>query len=378
MENKLKLTGKTPHGDLAKTLAERLRAYIVETGMAKGQRFLSHREICRLSGVSQVTARMAVKQLERDGVLENRAGQGQRGTFVRCDAALAGAISRPLSRRVGIILSPWDRQDAMVWNDSALLSGLVRGRDDDSLVQFLLLGYQQWRQEADIEQLVAHNGLDAIIWMYVGPQEIASVERLHQRNFPQVLLNVRPGGLKCAAVLQDDVGAARHMVASLRDEELGSLLILCSEAAMTPYAERMAAVEAALTARGGTLDLARVVRLPEVPYPTWAAAVLESQLAQWRPAAVLDLIGYTLPLRAAAERVGQQIGADFRLLSVHQLDAIEGTVDVPYRYYRYDLVAAGRRAFELACQQLQARTRLDGDQAEYLPFQVVDHLSPQS
>ena len=56
----LTINTAVPHGELARSLADKLRFYIAETPAPVGARLPSHREIAHAAGVSQVTARMAV------------------------------------------------------------------------------------------------------------------------------------------------------------------------------------------------------------------------------------------------------------------------------------------------------------------------------
>ena len=57
----LEINTAVPHGELAKSLADKLRFYIADTPVPVGGRLPSNREIARCANVSQVTARMAVR-----------------------------------------------------------------------------------------------------------------------------------------------------------------------------------------------------------------------------------------------------------------------------------------------------------------------------
>ena len=63
----LEINTAVPHGELAKSLADKLRFYIADTPVPVGGRLPSNREIARCANVSQVTARMAVMSLLRVG-----------------------------------------------------------------------------------------------------------------------------------------------------------------------------------------------------------------------------------------------------------------------------------------------------------------------
>ena len=53
-----------------------MRFYIADTPVPVGGRLPSNREIARCANVSQVTARMAVMSLLREGLVETRGGCG--------------------------------------------------------------------------------------------------------------------------------------------------------------------------------------------------------------------------------------------------------------------------------------------------------------
>lgn len=107
---------------LSRDLAGQLRDRIVQAGLQRGDRFFSHQETSSFAGVSKVTARMATKVLEREGILESRAGQG---TFV-IRAPGRNEPAAVTSKRIGIVLSQWDRQDRLAWDYREIMSGMVQ------------------------------------------------------------------------------------------------------------------------------------------------------------------------------------------------------------------------------------------------------------
>lgn len=92
------------YGELTRELIRELRRAISAGEYTVGTKLPSNRELAEQMSVSQVTARMAVLQLAREGVLEVRKN---RGTYVR--NAPPGTIPEKQGKpsRIGVILSPW-------------------------------------------------------------------------------------------------------------------------------------------------------------------------------------------------------------------------------------------------------------------------------
>jgi len=324
------------HGDLSKQLADKLRNYIVEQGLRPGGRLPSNREIAQQAKVSQVTARMAIKRLEKEGLLECRIGQG---SFVRCLPQVAEAKKRQATgRRIGVILSPWDSRDKLAWDNRDLISGLINEFCRTS-VQMIIFSYQQWLDYAthDPFAIITENDLNGLVWLHCSARETAFIAKLEERKFPQVLLNRRSAGLSCAAVLQDQTGMINDMVNRMTAAELESYLIICGDPAINPYQERYETLQKRLGA-GNHFDPRRILQLPEEPYPAWTPDLLRQQLDFWKCEIIIDLVGY-------AEIVGEIIKESHRpvhLVSVCPPDAWKQKCNFQYDYYSFDLCSAGR------------------------------------
>ncbi len=332
----LSLENAMNYGDLSRLLAEKLRDYIAEQGIRPGERLPSNREIARQARVSQVTARMAVKKLEKEGLLECR----KHGSFVRAHPEPAQRRS-VASKRIGVVLSPWDSREQLSWDSRDLIGGLINEFCRDS-IQMLLFSYPQWLDYAadDPFALIAENNLNSLIWLHCSMREIAFISRLEERKFPQVLFNRRCAGLSCPAVLQDQEGMMNDIVSRMSPEEKASHLIICGDPCLPPYAERYAALRKGLLATEN-FDSNRVLQLPEEAYPEWAIELLRRQIIDLKPRVLIDLIGYMENL-AAVGLVGEVSGP--RCVSVAPPDAWNSPPTFEYDYYTYDLRAAGRYA----------------------------------
>ena len=117
------------YGELTRELIRELRRAISAGEYTVGTKLPSNRELAEQMSVSQVTARMAVLQLAREGVLEVRKN---RGTYVR--NAPPGTIPEKQGKpsRIGVILSPWDTENTPAWDSKGSLDeekSALRQRD---------------------------------------------------------------------------------------------------------------------------------------------------------------------------------------------------------------------------------------------------------
>ncbi len=287
----LTINTAVPHGELARSLADKLRFYIAETPVPVGGRLPSNREIAGSANVSQVTARMAVLMLQREGVVETRGG---RGTYVIA-APSPGTLSPSggLPNRIGVVLSPWDSENELVWSTRMLMTDLLAsiGR---SCCKLMIISYADWLEyaENDPARMILENKLDTLVWFHVGVRETAFIAKLEQQQFRQLLFKRRPFGLSSPVIRQDDENAVRILLRALSGEERAGMLILSGDRMLSPYFIRLRAFEEEL----GPLAPERVLTLPEAPFPRWIGPVLKSELVRLRPKTVIDLVGAVNPL----------------------------------------------------------------------------------
>jgi DNA-binding LacI/PurR family transcriptional regulator len=328
---------------------------------------MSQREISEWANVSKVTARTATKRLEQEGLLVSSPGQG---TFVRCLPGSPEGGGLPIEvKRIGVVLSRWDENDRFSWENEDLFSGLfglVRASD----YQYLFMSYSQWQAIGDVEKLISNNQLDFLIWMDLSPSEIASVARLEERRFPQLLVQRFYKGVRCSAVLQDNAGAVEHMVSSLSDEQLRSCVVVAGEPDINPYDERLSAFRSALSQRLGNDAEATVLQVPELPQPRWAfEAVFREMFSRWKPKAILNFAGYCGELQAAAVDGGIQIGVDCELLTFNVPEEVKKVMSADYTLYDFDFREMGRVVFRTVDRMM--KNPADGPLIERVPFQVV-------
>jgi len=324
----LNFTLEAAHGDLSRALADTLKTSLFRQRVACGERMPSNREIAERAGVSQVTARMAVGRLCREGVLEARPGVG---TFV---AATPGELALPRQiglSRIGVVLSPWDSREEAAWDSRQMFGDIIGALHSESR-QLLIFTYGQWLEYADRcpEALITENALDTLVWFHNGPRETAFIVRLEQQKFRQLIFNRRQPGVRVPAILHDDNGVIDDIVGRLSDGELESLLLLLGNPEISPYCERLAAITAAFARRNRTFRPEQVIQLPEAPFPEWVTRMLPREIERARAEVVVDMVGCV----NLWPRFASALSVPPKLISLCPMDRGNENPDFHYTYYQ--------------------------------------------
>ena len=223
------------YGELSRALIRDLRKAISAGEYPIGSKLPSNRELAKQKEVSQVTARMAVLQLVREGLLEVRKNCG---TYVR--SIPSGSIPEKAGKpsRIGVILSPWDSENTPAWDSKGSLSEILKYVSRNEC-QIMIFSYSQWRKYAEKtpEDLITRNNLDTLVWFYTGPHEVRFILELERLHFRQLILNRRTFGLQTAAILLDEEAMAEDIPEILTKEERSSLLVISASTDIQPYAD---------------------------------------------------------------------------------------------------------------------------------------------
>lgn len=304
-----KLQQKHQYGELSRALIQELRKSIAAGELPVGTKLPSNRQLAERASVSQVTARMAVLQLAREGILEVRKNSG---TYVKSlpREIIAGGCRK--SQRIGVILSPWDTENTPAWDSRGSLSEILKYVSRNEC-QIMIFSYAQWRKhEAENpDDIITRNNLDTLVWFYTGPHEVRFILELERLNFRQLILNRRTFGIKATAILHDENTMAEDIVARLTEAERNSLLLISASRDVQPYADRMNALQKQLE-KYGCYDPDSVLILPEAKkegnFPEWTRFVLERELDRIRPKTVIDFAGYINYLSKIPDSFHAKIG----------------------------------------------------------------------
>ncbi len=321
------------YGELSRALIRDLRKAISAGEYPIGSKLPSNRELAKQKEVSQVTARMAVLQLVREGLLEVRKNCG---TYVR--SIPSGSIPEKAGKpsRIGVILSPWDSENTPAWDSKGSLSEILKYVSRNEC-QIMIFSYSQWRKYAEKtpEDLITRNNLDTLVWFYTGPHEVRFILELERLHFRQLILNRRTFGLQTAAILLDEEAMAEDIPEILTKEERSSLLVISASTDIQPYADRVGALRRQLE-KNSPLQSDFLLILPEARpegnFPEWTRLVLKNELERLRPKAVVDFVGYINYLSSFPDSFFAGIGNP-RFISTAPPTAWECRKDFHYTCY---------------------------------------------
>lgn len=321
------------YGELSRALIRDLRKAISAGEYPIGSKLPSNRELAKQKEVSQVTARMAVLQLVREGLLEVRKNCG---TYVR--GIPSGSIPEKAGKpsRIGVILSPWDSENTPAWNSKGSFSEILKYVSRNEC-QIMIFSYSQWRKYAEKtpEDLITRNNLDTLVWFYTGPHEVRFILELERLHFRQLILNRRTFGLQTAAILLDEEAMAEDIPEILTKEERSSLLVISASTDIQPYADRVGALRRQLE-KNSPLQSDFLLILPEARpegnFPEWTRLVLKNELERLRPKAVVDFVGYINYLSSFPDSFFAGIGNP-RFISTAPPTAWECRKDFHYTCY---------------------------------------------
>lgn len=360
---KFSLPKEKKRGALTQELAKQIRNYLKNSDLKPGDRIPTQRDIALAADVSQVTARRAINILEEEGLLEGSVGKG---TFLK---KTHQPHSSSGARRVGVVLSPWDSEESLSWNNAEILNGLIT-EITLSNMQFLLLPYRSWveRQRGDEQSFINNNGLDIIVWCYAGISDIPAISRLEERGFPQLCLFYRPYGLRIPVIGLDEHAIIKSMLDSLKPNEQESLMVLTSNPAAEPYRTRVEQLQLELKKRSIDLKEDAIMQLPESPYPAWATSAIAHQINSIQPKVIIDLMGCIAKSNEAILSLGLKLDEDLRLISVHPPRAAELDEVIPYSFVENDFSKVGEMVIKMI-KEIMAQEQPHTDTLR-IPFQI--------
>jgi len=363
-------------GSLYTELTKSLRQYIIEKGLTEGQRFLSHREISELAQVSRVTARLATKQLEKEGILESHGGQG---TYVRrLPSETAPDRGRRITRQIGVVLSKWDQVGALSWNDARMMPGILDSAHQNCTGIQLISHEMATGNPEQFDRYIQDRELNGLIWLSMRYPVAATAARWAERGLPQVAGLSRLPNLKIPLVTEDNRGAASQAVRRVLAEGHQRVLTIYADPHISSNGDRLAGVKEELGRQNVSWPKDHFLEIPEWPHPPWLSTVIREALSSVKPTAVLMLGAATPELVQAAKALGLKVGVDLRLISFHPPLVVEGEKPEQFTYFWPQLKEIGSRAVDLLLRtekEMERDRDLRPDWVETVAMDMVEYPS---
>ncbi len=322
-------------------LKAELAAMLREGRLQPGDRFFSHRQVAEASGVSRITAQMAIKELIRDGLLTQ---EPHRGAVVRQVPVDGEAVSR---WSVGLVLSQWDEEGALAWNDARIVPVMLE-RAAAKGVSLQMIPHAEAVGRPDVfDRRVTEAGFNGLIWISMRAPSAVTAARWGDQNVVQLAVQGRPTNLELPMVVEGNREAAAQALSALVDEGHRRVLVIHGDPGACTYRERVSAVSDGLAERGLSWGDECFLELPEAPHPAWVTLAIRDALERVKPTAVLHLCDGLLHVASAAEQAGLRCGVDLDVVSFVPPEALPRPVAFAYRYLAPRLREIGAKTIDL-------------------------------
>jgi DNA-binding LacI/PurR family transcriptional regulator len=313
-----------------KELRNRLAQMITDGKLKPGQRFYSYRNIANASGVSRITAQLAVKELIKDGLLKQNTPQ----STVVCDIHDQPDHAMQTTHTLGIVLSQWDTELEYSPTDSILLNVMLQSAAARN-IHLQIIPYTQAVGDADVfDQRVRQANLDGLIWLSMRIPSSLAASRWMGRELPQVCILSRPVSLQLPLVTEDNYQAVYDAINILADEGHQRMIVLHGDPQIQTYATRLDGLRDACDKRNITIPREAIIQSPEFPYPDWVELATHQAIERFKPTAILQLNNTTKTTVDAAAKLGMKPGRDFEIFSFAKPHPYGGPAPYPFRYFQ--------------------------------------------
>lgn len=348
-------SGKSP-------MYQQLRAHLadlIQQGQLKpGQKFYSYRNIAQASGVSRITAQLAVKELIKDGILIQKTPQS---TVVYDPSAKPIDQHQTAIHTLGIVLSQWDTETEYSPTDSILLNTMLQFAAKQNIHLQIIPHSQAVGDAEQFDQRIRDGKLDGLIWLSMRIPSSLAASRWMGRDLPQVAILSRPQSLEIPLVTEDNYQTVFDATNMLLDEGHERFLVLHCDPQIQTYHARLAGLHDAFSQRNMVLADDCMIQSPEYPYPDWVELAIHQALKRIRPTAVIQISNTGKTTVAAAAQLNMQPGKDFHIVSFAKPHSLGGPPPYPFRYFEPRLHDIAKQAITtwLECLQKQQAGQTD-------------------
>ncbi|MFF0268353.1 LacI family DNA-binding transcriptional regulator [Kribbella sp. NPDC004536] len=351
-------------------LYERICAHVLEQlrrgALRPGDRVPSEMELAAQFGVSRITSKRSLEVLREAGLVERVRGKG---TFVVRRLPDLTDLTVPLrqtprreARSIALIVPSMSEAFGLD------LFNAIEERCTEHGVQLVVRRThgRQTDEEKAVDSLVATvDGL--IVFPVYGDFYNASLLRQVLDGFPVVLVDRHLSGIPVAAVLTDNVAAARALTTRLLDQGHEHIAFVSPPPVNTSSIEdRLEGFRSAFTGRGRPHEL--IDLRSTIPGSTTTESVhAEMDVIRAFRDRMPEVTAYVACEYNLARMVDRALGGD-RVVACFDSpgDSIGGP---PYLYVRQNELEMGHRAVDLLLAQLRGEPVPN---ISYVPFELVE------
>lgn len=323
-------------GPLYQQLRQELFARIRRGEFAPGDLLPSENQLCEEYGVSLTTARRALLELVKEGVVRRRVGVG---TMVapRVRAAHLALVS------IDDAGDPWHRISSAMGELVAGIGELAWQRS----ASFSMFGVDEEGAEEQLRSLVEAREADGVLLRTANDIQENYLGILENAGMPYVVIKRQMPGRAMNCVVSDDFLGAKLATAHLLEQGHKRIAFICAKPALTQTQERLAGYRDALEAGDQAFDEALIRVMPSFHDALGYQAVRELLQLSDRPTAIfaasdtMAIGGYQ-----AAREAGFSIPGDVAFIGYDDISPV-ALLQPPLTTVRTAYYDFGRLATEL-------------------------------
>jgi DNA-binding LacI/PurR family transcriptional regulator len=265
----------TSGGPLYQQLRQELFSRIRRGDFSPGARLPSENQLCETYGVSVTTARRALLELVKDGIVRRRPG--------------VGTMVSPRVREAHLGLVSIDYRGDAWWATSAVMGELIAGIGELAWkrhASFSMSGVPEERASDYLASLVEARSVDGLLVRTANDIRPEHLDILERAGLPYVVLKRELPARPMNCVVSDDVLGARLATRHLIERGHRRIGFVCAKPSLSLTQERLSGYRQVLAEAGVSLDPA-LVRL-ELSFGKSAGdkAVRELLQSEPRPTAI--------------------------------------------------------------------------------------------
>ena len=208
-----------------------LKSMILDGQMAVGEKMPTEKELSEQYGVSIITSRRAMVELERDGLIKRIKGSG---SYVNPHASISGRREETQSRTIGVIF-PFNTDDPLSFN---CMQGISRYAEINNYhIQILNSESKPLREKQLLYDAYRKGMAGVILYPVDSVSNFGCLYDLYTMGFPIVVIDKQVFGIPYPVVKSDNyngaytvteklIEAGNERIAFYAYEEVGSLSTL--------------------------------------------------------------------------------------------------------------------------------------------------------
>lgn len=350
------LTEQLPLKKASDALYKQLVNYFKSEQPKEGAAFLSDAELVRISGISRMTVRKALKQLAEEGWIERRHGVG---TFIgplpgriRSEWEAAKEKSESETVRVAVLGRAWGRQVSDEWVTREILEGL----DSVSLENRICVEIISDRHLEKIDQRLMQSRPDVLVLVTPGTNRMMVVPAVQKLGIHCLIVGCHIRDVDIPCIYEDNVSGASLAVERLLKTGHKRIGMIQNYSRFSWSFERVMGVERSLMERSEEFDRNLIFWAG----PDGTGGSVRDFLRKQRPDAMIAGCYYSLKfLMEGIQEAELRVPEDLSVITWDQVPWTAKYSERKFETIRLPLLEEGRQVAKCVRKLIQGNSILD-------------------